>query len=178
MESSSAKTHLISSLGSVTATKRVKGQPDEVLLKEAFEIEQDMEEIMAKKKAVTATTAAPKKSTKSTKPITAQPVIVKLQVPMVFRISERLAGVFGEYSSLEVGIDIPIFPNGQPFEDNIDNLMPRMVTKIQDTMNRISIGSGFGPCWATPPQHAAPQQGFLPDQGQGNIPGFPSTPKA
>jgi len=175
MESSSAKTHLISLLGSVTAIKRIKGQPDEVLLREAFEIEQDMEEIMAKKKTGTAASTTPKKSTK---PVAAQPVIIQIHTPMIFRINETLAGVFGEYSSLQVGIDIPILPNGKPFEENIDTLMPRIVTKIQDTMNRISIGSGFGPCWATAPQAAPPQPGFDPAQGQGNIPGFPSTPKA
>jgi len=177
MESSSVGTHRISLLGSIIAIRHVTGQPDEILLKESFEIEQDMEELMAKKKSGTALKAEPKKSTK---PAEVQPTVIQIHAPMVFRISEKLSGVFGDYSSLEVGIDIPILPTGKPFEDNIDNLFPRMVVKIQDTMNRISIGSGFGPCWATAPQAAAPQQGFTPDQGQaqGQIPGFPSTPQA
>lgn len=64
-----------------------------------------------------------------------------------FRLSEKLPNAFGEYSSLdmEIGLVIPGDPN--QFEAMIDKFLPRVVLKIQGTMNQITTGSGFKALW-------------------------------
>lgn len=64
-----------------------------------------------------------------------------------FRISQKLNGVFGEYSSLDVEIGISIPKNPEAFEAEIDRFMPRMVAKVQKVMNDIATGSGFKAPW-------------------------------
>lgn len=64
-----------------------------------------------------------------------------------FRISEKLNGVFGEYSSLDVEIGVAIPKSPEAFEAEIDRFMPRMVAKVQKVMNDIATGSGFKAPW-------------------------------
>lgn len=146
---------MMPSTGSIYAIKRIRGQPNETLLKEAIVFDHEVEGVMAKKKAVKAD-----KKTKSESKGT-------MEFPMIFNVAQRLAGVFGEFSSLEVGISLPIFLGEDGFEafgEKIDTVMPSVVRKIQKTMNDITVGSGYALCWgsAQPPPSEFPPS---PNQG-------------
>jgi LAS superfamily LD-carboxypeptidase LdcB len=65
-----------------------------------------------------------------------------------FKIGEKLPGVFGEYSSLEVEIGLSVPGDPAQFEKVIDKFLPRMVLKAQTTMNAIAEGSGYKAVWA------------------------------
>lgn len=66
---------------------------------------------------------------------------------ITFYIGEKLPEVFGQYSSLEVGIGLKIPGDPAKFEGQIDQVLPRIVMKIQSTMNLIAQGSGFKAIW-------------------------------
>lgn len=64
-----------------------------------------------------------------------------------FYIGEKLPEVFGQYSSLEVGIGVKIPGDPMKFEAHVDKFLSRMVMKIQTTMNVIAQGSGYKAVW-------------------------------
>lgn len=146
---------MMPSTGSIYAIKRIRGQPNETLLKEAVVFDHEVEGVMAKKKAV----KADKKTKLESKGT--------MEFPMIFNVAQRLGGVFGDFSSLEVGISLPIFlgkDGFEAFEGKIDTVMPSVVRKIQKTMNDITVGSGYTLCWrsAQPPPSEFPPS---PNQG-------------
>lgn len=91
-----------------------------------------------------------------------QPIDITKAGTVDFAIGEKLPGVFGEYSSLDVqiGLSIPCDPNN--FEKMIDKFLPRIVLKVQTTMNAIAQGSGYKAVW---------------DQSQTPPSAIPTTPK-
>lgn len=180
-------------VGCITAfkvTKRGGKKSKELILREPFTLENKLhvEEPM-KKKSKKGKKSTAKKDEKTTPPA---PVSAVLVAPIYFPISMTLAGVFGEYSSLEVGIHLPIYGNLTDFEKKIDEAMPRIVGKIQSIMNQITVGSGFGPCWniaepnpsaqipASTGQQgmgpAAQQLGHQTGQTGSSVAGFPPSP--
>jgi hypothetical protein len=175
-------------VGSIIALKCTRpngpkgGELREVILRDVFTVENELhvEEPMAKKKATGKSgkgkgkkaTPKGKKDKKGEKPAPTPPAPTPavLVAPIYFPISMRLGNVFGDYSALEVGIHIPIFGDISNFEKKIDEAMPKIVGKIQRTMNDITVGSGFGPCWAiadAPPQAAPPVPAQVPPPAQG-----------
>ena len=75
------------------------------------------------------------------------PVDITKQGLVSFKIGEKLAGVFGEYTSLEMEIGLMVPGDPSHFEAVIDKFLPRVVLKIQGTMNQIAVGSGFKSVW-------------------------------
>lgn len=167
----------MSYVGCIVAVKVTKQGGREVILREPFTVDSEIqvEELMAKKPKKTSKgkskKGATKKGEKTSTPAPPAPVSSVLVAPIYLPINMRLAGVFGEFSSLEVGIHLPIYGNLTDFEKKIDEAMPRIVGKLQGLMNQITVGSGFGPCWTTsesnPPAQTPAPAGMGPaPQGQ------------
>ena len=85
---------------------------------------------------------------------------------ITFYIGEKLPEVFGQYSSLEVGIGLKIPGDPAKFEGQIDQVLPRIVMKIQSTMNLIAQGSGFKAIWGSQQIAAAAAPALAQPQGQ------------